>query len=286
MEMQPDAKKSNPLAGYFRRPAIYLRLPSQGRFWPDDAIDYPPNGEIEVYPMTTKDEIILRTPDALLNGAGMITVMQSCCPNIKDGWKTPSVDVDAILIAIRIASYGEELDFETSCPHCEAENAHAVDLRIILDAIKCPDYSQKIEFHDIKIKLRPQAYFAANKASMIGFEEQKIIQVLNNAELDNEVKSIEITKSMNKLTEISIATLAASTDYIELGDGNIVREQEYINEFYQNVENKLVKELQLKIAELNEQVQVQPQQVQCAECHKPYTVPLDFNFSNFFGKGF
>jgi hypothetical protein len=71
---------SNPLAKHFRQPAIYLRLPSQGQYWPENAITLPVTGELPVYPMTTKDEITLRTPDALINGTGVVSVIESCIP--------------------------------------------------------------------------------------------------------------------------------------------------------------------------------------------------------------
>ena len=101
---------ANPLAKHFRQPAIYMKLPSQGRFWPSEALNLPATGAIPVYPMTAKDEIVLRTPDALMNGQGIIDVIQSCCPNIVDAWRMPSIDVDAVLVAIRIASYGNQMD--------------------------------------------------------------------------------------------------------------------------------------------------------------------------------
>ena len=104
----------NPLAKHFRQPVIYLKLPSGGAYWPDGSIDLPLNNEIPVLAMSTKDEIVLKTPDALLNGQGVVNVIQSCCPNIKDAWKMPSVDVDATIIAIRIASYGNQMDFTTT----------------------------------------------------------------------------------------------------------------------------------------------------------------------------
>lgn len=286
MENQVEVKKSNPLAGYFRHPAIYLRLPSQGRFWPDNSLNLPANSEIPVYPMTTKDEIMLKTPDALLNGSGVVNVIQSCCPNIVDAWVTPSVDVDAILIAIRIATYGHAMEFNTNCPHCKEENSHALDLRIALESISCPDYSNKIVFNDIKIKLKPQPYFTANKSSMISFEEQKIIETLNNAEVPDEVKAVEITKSMQRLTDISIDTVTDSTDYIEMSDGTIVTSRDHLREFYSNVENKLVKQIQATLAEINDKSQLKPRVVACSSCEKEYQVPILFDYSNFFGSGF
>ena len=111
--------QSNPLAKHFRQPAVYLRLPSGGAYWPNESVILPANGELPVYPMTTKDEIILRTPDALINGAGVVTVIQSCIPSITNAWNMPSVDVDACLIAIRIASYGNGMDVTVICPKCQ-----------------------------------------------------------------------------------------------------------------------------------------------------------------------
>lgn len=286
MENPTEVKKPNPLAEYFRHPTIFLRLPSKGRFWPDEALDMPVNQELAVYPMTTKDEITLRTPDALLNGSGVVSIIHSCVPEIKDAWQTPSVDVDALLIAIRVATYGHEMDFDTKCPHCNEENTHGVDLRPILGSIQCPDYSNKVEYNEIKIKLRPQPYFTANKSNMISFEEQKIIDTLRNADLEPEVKQIEIAKSMQKLTDISIDTLKDSTEYIEMPDGTIVNNKDHIREFYSNVENKLVKEIQARLAEFNNATQIKAQQVQCNDCGKPYSVPITFDYANFFGKGF
>ena len=43
---------TNPLKAFFRQPAIYLKLPSNGSFWPEDSVDFPHNRELPVYPMT------------------------------------------------------------------------------------------------------------------------------------------------------------------------------------------------------------------------------------------
>ena len=105
-----DVKPQNPLFKHFRQPAIHIKLPSEGQYWPAGSVEIPQTGELPIYPLTTRDELTLRTPDALMNGSSVVDVMQSCCPSIKNAWDMPSVDVDAILIAIRIASYGHELE--------------------------------------------------------------------------------------------------------------------------------------------------------------------------------
>ena len=92
---------TNPLNKYFRQASVFITLPSAGQYWPEGTLVMPETGQLPVYPMTTRDEITLKTPDALMNGTGMVEVIQSCCPNIKNAWEMPSVDVDTVLIAVR-----------------------------------------------------------------------------------------------------------------------------------------------------------------------------------------
>ena len=131
--------ENNPLKQYFRQPVIYLRLPSGGEFYPPGTIDMPVNREIPILPMTAIDEITYRTPDALFNGTAVINVIQSCCPNIKNAWVIPSMDVDSLLVAIRIASYGHNMEFDTTCPHCNNVSTQSLDLRSVLDKMRAPN---------------------------------------------------------------------------------------------------------------------------------------------------
>ena len=85
---------NNPLKQYFRQPAIFIQLPSQGKFYKDGALVPTANGEYPVLPMTTLDEITYRTPDALFNGTAVANVIESCVPNIRDAWAMPGMDVD------------------------------------------------------------------------------------------------------------------------------------------------------------------------------------------------
>ena len=135
---------ANPLKSFFRQPAIYIRLPSDGQFWPDGAVDVPVNRELPVLPMTAMDEITYRTPDALFNGAAIVTVIQSCMPNIKNAWHTPNCDLNAILTAIRIASYGKAMPLSTDCPACNETTDVEVDLQAVLAKLGMSDYAEFI----------------------------------------------------------------------------------------------------------------------------------------------
>ena len=131
----PEIKPAgaNPLSKFYRQPKIYLSLPSKGKFYPEGAVEIPDNGEVPVFAMTAKDELTLKTPDALLNGAATVELIQSCIPNIKNAWAMPILDLDACLIAIRIATYGETMDVETTPPNTQTPAQYTIDLRQILD---------------------------------------------------------------------------------------------------------------------------------------------------------
>ena len=275
----------NPLSKYFRQPAIYLKLPSNGRYWPTETLDLPVTGELPIYPMTAKDEVTLRTPDALMNGAGVVDVIQSCCPSIRDAWKMPSVDVDAVLIALRIASYGAGMDVDTNCPFCNAENKHSIDLRHTLAGIQCPDYTKKIELHELKIKLRPQAYFGVNKRNTIAYEEERMTRALQLPDSEDERRIQEISTSMSRLIELGIDTVTDSTEYIELADGTVVSDREFIKEFYTNADGVTVRSIQTALSDLNTEAAIKPTAAACTGCSKEYKIPLTFDYANFFGLG-
>lgn len=273
----------NPLAKHFRQPAINIALPSKGEYWPDGSIEIPLTGEIPVYPMTTRDEITIRTPDALLNGEGIVSIIQSCCPNIKDAWKMPSIDVDATLIAIRIASYGQEMDIDSTCTNdkCKHENRHGLDLSMLLSGIKAPNYNTPIEINGLKIKLRPQSYFENNKTNMSNFEEQRVMQVINDDSITDDVKVIKFKEHMNKLIDININIITAGTEYIEV-DGEQVDNPEFIKEFYSSADGKVVRTVRDQFDEYAKQAQLPTHKVFCEECSNEYSVEVTFNYVNFF----
>ena len=276
----------NPLFKHFRKPAIYLKLPSGGQFYEHGALDLPTTKEIPVYPMTVKDELTMRTPDALLNGQGMVDMIMSCCPNIKDPWSMPAVDVDPVFIAIRLASYGTEMDLDTECPHCKAENNHALDLRTILDRYKEADYSRPTFIDNLKFMFKPQTYKDINDVSLINYEEQRLINsIINNDNLSEEQKTVEFAKSFAKLKKMNIDVIAVCIESITTEDGVEVKDRKYITEFIENSSREVYNELKEKINALIESNKTQPIPIQCGECGKDYSTSLEFNQSNFFGNG-
>jgi len=282
--MAQNTETPNPLSAHFRQPAIYFKLPSGGNYWNPEAINMPLNNELAVLPMTTKDEIILKTPDALLNGQGVVNVIESCCPAITNAWDMPSVDVDATLIAIRIASYGNQMDFTSKCPHCTEENDYAIDLGMTLQSFECPDYSVPLKIGELSVAVQPQPYFSLNKTNMIAFEEQQILRSLQGLDDNPQEAKAKFDEHLTKVVELNISLLANSTKSIETIDGTVVTDPNHIAEFYENADNKVIKEVQQYLNKLGEKASIKPQEVTCAneKCGKQFPVTITFDYASFF----
>ena len=271
---------NNPLFKHFRQPALYINLPSKGKFWPENLIDVPVSGDIPVFPMTVKDEITIKTPDALMNGSGVVDVIQSCCPNIKDAWRTPAIDLDTLLIAIRIASYGEILDIDTECPNCKTENTHAVDLRVVIDSLNTPDYDPVI-IDDLKFQFKPQTFMDLNNNNLLQYEQQKLVNTITNSELSDERKVEEFQKIFPKLTELNVLAITNSIESITVGETVVVTE-EHIKEFINNCDRKIYSEIKTEAERLASQAKIKPFDLQCVNCQHEYQSEVIFEQSNFF----
>lgn len=273
----------NPLAKHFRQPAIYLKLPSKGKFYAEGSLDLAITGEIPVFPMTVKDELTLKTPDALMNGEGMANVIKSCCPNIKDPWSIPASDLDAIFIAIRLASYGQGMDITTTCPHCESHNEHTVDLNVLLNGLTPSDYTDKLAIDDLAITLKPQSYRSVNSVNLVNFEQKKLVNNIVDAEIPDDEKKKLFEASFLKITDLNVGMIIDSIASIEASDA-LVSDAVQIKDYLDNCSRQTYKAIKEKIEELAKKNAVAPVELVCEseECAKPYNAPLTFDQSNFF----
>ena len=192
----------NPLQAWFRRAAIYMRLPSQGQYWPEGSLDMPTNGEFPVLPMTALDEITYRTPDALFNGQAVVDVVQSCLPNIRDAWLMPSTDLISVLISIRIASYGQDMEIVSTCPKCNETQDYTLDLRQILDGLGQTDFSQSLSINDLEVFFAPMNYRQQTQIGMDQYETQRLIANSQDAALTDDQKNQALNEAMKIAQEI------------------------------------------------------------------------------------
>ena len=272
---------TNPLSQYFRQPSIYIKLPSGGANYPPGSLDMPANGEIPVLPMTAVDEITYRTPDALYNGNATVNVIQSCEPNIKDAWKVPSVDIDTILIGIRIASYGHELELKTTCPACQAEADNGIDLRMLLDRLSSVDFDEPLIHGDLSMYFQPMDYRQINSNSAIQFEEQKLLSLLPSSDIEASQKAKMIGDAFKKITEMTLSALSNSIKLIVTPTAQVT-ENEHILDFLHNCDRALFESIKDRIISLKSTSEIQPLKLKCGECSHDYEQNFTLDMTNFF----
>ena len=275
------SNSSNPLSQYFRQPAVYLRLPSGGSFYPKDALEMTATGELPVYPMTALDEITYRTPDALFNGQAVVNVIQSCVPNIKNAWAMPSIDLNAVLTSIRIASYGHTLELETECPACKETNEYEADLRVLLDSINPKDFAQPLKLGDLIIQFKPMSYQESNDSNSALFEQQKTIQVIYASDIDNDEKMKSLNEAMSKITQLTMKALKNNISAI-VTPSDMVVEPEFIEEFLQNCDRQIFNQLRDHIIELRSSAEIPPMKVTCSSCEHNFSQSLTLDQTSFF----
>lgn len=273
---------NNPLKQYFRRPSIYIRLPSNGADYSPGVINMPDSGEFAVYPMTAIDEITSRTPDALFNGTAVVELIKSCVPDIIDPWRISSNDLDAILIGIRSASQGNELDIDTECPKCKESSSYGVSLVSILASLKAGDYSKELQVGELSIKFRPLTYKEMNEASLNQFEIQKLFANLESADISDEERASRSKDAVKSITEITMKILAKTIERVTTPDSQVT-ETPYILDFLQNCDKTTYTTIRDYHTQLKASTELKPLKIKCIHCQHEYEQTYVLNASDFFG---
>jgi hypothetical protein len=288
MQNLPQQPKTNPLAGLMRKPKLAVRLPSNGKFWPKGSLKTSETGEYAVYSMTAKDEILLKNPGTQTGGQAVVSVIQSCIPDIVNAWETPGLDLDTILIAIRVATYGPTL--KTPVEVNGLITYVDIDLLAVLDNILTTGIwdEQLILDNGMVIFLKPLPYKQISKAGIEATETQKIMNVVNDEKLSEDKKLELFKESFVKLTDITIGVVAESIFKIITDDGTTVEDPKFISEFIQQCDRDVFNQIRVRMNELGEKVSIKPVIVSATEemiangSSAEIEVPITFNSDTFF----
>lgn len=277
-----EIKQSNPLANYFRQPKIWIRLPSKGKYYSPGSLEHSVNDEYPVFAMTAKDELLFKTPDALLSGQSTVEVIKSCIPAIKEPWNMPAIDVDVCLIAVRLATYGEDMDITVTCPKCNEENDYSMNLRIWLGQFDNFEYNDEVDVDPLKVKIRPYSYREVTKASLQTLEQQKLVQIATDDSMSDEEKLSKFQTGFIKLTDLTVNLIAGCITRIETPEG-AVSDPKIIKDFIDNAPRDVFEKVHAHVTEIKKQIDLKPQEMKCAHCEHEFITPIAMDQSNFFG---
>jgi hypothetical protein len=271
--------QSNPLQKYFRQPKVFISLPSKGLYYEPGVLvgDY---SNVPVFAMSGMDEIIMKTPDALFTGESTAKVIESCCPYIKNAKLMPGIDIDAILIAIRIATFGDKMGVTQICPNCESENDYDVELGKLLDYFNNLKFINTIPVNEsLTIRIRPLQYEEMNYFSIENFKLQKTLY--QSADLKEEDKQKTIDQIYKDLSELQLQLFLTAIENVQV-DGQTVTEKSHIEEWMRNADRETYKLVKTKLEENKEAWNIPSTPVKCANCGTENTVTVTLDQANFF----
>lgn len=283
-------KSSNPLAGFYRKPGTYITLPSGGKFYKKTP-RLSDTGELAVYPMTAKDELSLKNPDALYNGEAIKQVIASVCPDIENVNEIPAADIDAILVAMRMTSFGDDMPLEVR-HGCAASDGKLQSLQVSLGSIigsmkPIPEGLGIVTLaNELVVHLRP--YNLADQGLLLRtqFNSMRNLQALeNNEKATVEQRTEAATANYNLLIDLSQQLLTGCVIKVVTPDGNEVTDRKFIVDWMKNLDRASVDRLDQEAKKFQEYGIIREIECKCDYCGENFKTDMLFDPTGFFIDG-
>ncbi len=265
-----------------RQETVFVKLPSKGNFY-KDAPQLTDDGEIGVRSMTSADEIALRVPDALFNGEATYRVLQSCCPRIKNPKEMPYNDVDVVLMAIRRATYGNELTVPVQCrdEECKHKQDYIKEIDPVLAQVPQLEDQYTVTIGNLTIYLKPIDLQSTTELQIQAVEQLKINE--NLSEFKGSPEQITAFQESVKVVAESNSRIISRCVYIvEMPDKQRVEEPEHIQEWINNIDVNTYNIIMKKLLEIQSKVVKVFIEGKCIKCEKEFKQPIVLDQAHFF----
>lgn len=201
----------NPLMEFARVISCSIKIPSNGVWYDDNVIKFNNIGEVDIKPMLPKDELLMSNPETLITGETINQVIKSCCPTISD----PSVlyypDVNALLLGIHKATYGNDITVNGICPKCSEKRQGMINELVI-------EKSKK----KVEEKILAGGEDALTPEELTAIEEESKLEIgkkIDQMETDNEIRTRIQSKVFSIDGILSQMTFLPSEKVIESENG-------------------------------------------------------------------
>lgn len=277
-------KTESPLKKYRRQPKLYFNIPSIGKWYNENAFAENTYTDLAVYSMTASDEILFKTPDALINGEATAKNINSCIPSILDPWKIKTLDLDAILIAIRMASYGETMNVTAKCKKCGADNQYEIELQKYLDFFSSKEFEDKVYYENFVIHIEPLSYKQWTNIQKQQTAYQRALNLTVSKIVEENEKEKFIQDVIDKINVLVAQAILDQVVAVEV-DGQVETNRKEIDDFLEQAEVGLFHELKKVIEANTTEWRIPPESIKCNECEHEDSVRISLDASDFFVQG-
>ena len=276
---------TNTLIAAYKKPAVYVALPSMGK-WYDPKPKLSVDDELAIYPMSAKDELITKTPDALFNGEATVALIESCCPDIPNPRQMPINDLLVVLLGIRQASYGQEISVDIKCTECDHVNQMAVDSNVLLSRVTKNETDPNIRLENgFKIKVKPYNIEDRTRLQIQQVKQQQVVANLMQAEQSGEAgNSEQFGKAFVDIAELTVQLVSNCVLSVQTPDENTeeVTDPSVIYEWVKTITRKDYDTIRERVESLSENNLDTEMEAKCLECGKDYKTNIELDIAAFF----
>ena len=276
---------NNPLQQYFKVPKLYVKLPSQYQFYDPADVDMSANQEVAVYALSARDQILLKTPDALLNGETLIQIMSNCVPGIRHVQQLVEPDINTLLLAIKIATQGNKAEWNVSCPNCQKEQTFEINLTEIIEQQSFMEEDPSVSLNDnLIVKVKPFNFEQRNLTLINEIEESQAVKLMQEDQtLNTEQQAKQIAQIVSNMTDRLFQLVAKSVLSVTIVQtGQVVTDPQHIQEFVMNLTKYQADAITEKVKDLNRTGISPNQKFVCSSCNHAWDHDLDFDPLSFF----
>jgi hypothetical protein len=214
----------NPLTSFFRKQKLALQLPSKGHWYSSDDITFNNDNSLPVFAMTAELDMQFRAGDFTLTGKTTYDMIKGCIPAIHHPENILNIDIDAILLAIRLASYGDEFSATVSVPNTTLTRTINFSISKLLSELnnRKEIWDDQITIEDehgtiLQLELYPIPLKNIFLTSKTIYTQKRVLS--KNVDVNDNIADENIfNNSMKTLTESAIKLLCSSIKSITAKD--------------------------------------------------------------------
>ena len=255
----------NPLLATLKMPGRIFQLPSRGLFYTGNELSAEiPDAEIHVHPMSAFDEISMKNPDLLYSGRAVDEVLKTCIPEILKPTELYGKDVDAVMLFLRLVTYGPNYDVTVTHTCDEAKpHSYVVDLEALLQNMKYLDVTALEQVFTVRLPNGQVVNLQAVRYS-------HILELLRA----NEGKKTLTDKDQKDNLYLNLLNVIKSVDNIE--------DKQQIKEWLGTVPAPYVSKIIDKIDQTNDWGPDLKVELTCKDCGEKLKVEIPINPISFF----
>jgi len=268
----------NPLLRTLRLPGETVTLPSKALFYANGEVA--PNvvatgGEIYVQPMTSYEEILMKTPDLLFTGQAIVQTFANCIPQIYNPLELLAADVDFLLIVLRKISLGAQLAITY---HHNCENAATHDYMIDI-----AQFVRQAKYVDPSTVLNSFVHTLPNgqEVHLRPFRLKNVLELSQLAVNEPHGADVSSMEEIDFVTRLLTAGTLPTIEYV-IADGERVDDPQFVEEWIKALPGLWLKELATVIESANKWGVDPAAPIVCKDCGVELSVQIPLNPQNFF----